>query len=170
MHSYLLKYRQLGDNKPYTPANLSESNNKQLYGSNFYRINFLICTLDCHGLVCLYNGIIDLNSCQCKCESYASGKECENLNCSTLSDKCDYGKDQSLCTIYINVPYECPKFCGLCDRYDEIKKYYNSIELLTDIKIQTIKNTQSISSLGNNSISSVFIQLIIVLFVLFLIK
>jgi len=123
MHSYLLKYRQLGDNKPYTPANLSESNNKQLYGSNFYRINFLICTLDCHGLVCLYNGIIDLNSCQCK-----------------------------------------------CDLYDEIKKYYNSIELLTDIKIQTIKITQSILSLGNNSISSVFIQLIIVLFVLFLIK
>jgi len=77
-----------------------------------------ICTLDCHGLVCLHNRIIDLDSCQCECESYASGEECKNLNCSTLSD---YGKDIT----YANVPYECPKFCGLCDR----KKY--SIDFIT---------------------------------------
>jgi hypothetical protein len=33
------------------------------------------------------------------------------------------GKEKSVCAIYANVLYECPKFCGLCDRYDEMKKY-----------------------------------------------
>ncbi len=33
------------------------------------------------------------------------------------------GKEKSVCTIYANVPYECPKFCSLCDRYDEMKNY-----------------------------------------------
>lgn len=141
-----------------------------LYKIFVFLTKIWILILDCHGLVCFYNGIIDLNTCKCKCESYASGKECEYLNCSKLSNKCDYGNDKSLCTIYANVPYECPKFCGLCDRYDEINKFYNSIELLSNIQIQTIKNTQSVSSLGNNSKSSVFIQLIIVSFVLLMIK
>jgi hypothetical protein len=174
MYFYLLKNKQSGDNKPYTPGDSFKSNNNRLYGSNFYRIILLklilICTLDCDGLVCLYNGTIDLNSCKCRCESYVLGKQRENLNCSTLSDACDYGKDKSLCTIYSNIPYECPKFIGRCDRYDQMKKYYDSIGLLTDIKIQTNKNTQSISSLGNNSISLVFIQLIIVHCVLLLSK
>ena len=103
--------------------------------------------------------------------------QCENLNCSTLSNKCDYGKDRSLCTKYANVPYECPKyanvpyecpkFCDLCDLYEQIKTYYDSLEFLSDIQIKKIKNTKtSLSSLGNNLISSVCIQLIIVCFVL----
>ncbi|CAF1225520.1 unnamed protein product [Rotaria sordida] len=143
---------QLGDNKPYIPASSSESNNERLY--------------DCQGLVCLYNGIIDLNSCQCQCESHTSGKQCEILDCSLLSNDCKYGNDKSLCTKYSNVPNECPKFCGLCSRYDEMKKYYNSLEILSNIGIQMIKSTQSILLFRNISFHIVFIQLIIVHFVL----
>ncbi|CAF3978943.1 unnamed protein product [Adineta steineri] len=128
---------QLGDYKPYTPAVSSELNNKRLY--------------DCHGLICLYGGTIDLNLCQCQCQSYTSGKQCENLDCSSLQDDCQFGTDQSLCIIYSNIPIECPKFCGLCNRYDAMKKYYNSLEISTSNGIETIRNI------------SVFIQIIIVL-------
>ncbi len=163
MYFYLLIYRQLGDNKPYTPA---ESNNKRLYGFIFYRITFstlvVIYILDCHGLVCLYRGTIDLDTCQCQCQSYTSGKQCENLNCLSLPYECVYGNNPSLCTMYSNIPNECPKFCGLCKQYDEMKKYYHSIEVLTNIGIRTIKTPQSVSL--------VFIQLIIVRFILLLIK
>jgi hypothetical protein len=149
MYFFLLIYRQLGDNKPYTPVDPSESNNKRLYGFIFYRITFLglvvVYVLDCHGLVCLYRGTIDLDTCQCQCQSYTSGKQCENLNCLSLPDECVYGNNPSLCTIYSNVPNECPKFCGLCKQYDEMKKYYDSIEVLTNIGIRTIKTRQSVS-------------------------
>ena len=104
-------------------------------------------SIDCRGLVCLYNGVLDIDSCQCKCEPYASGETCENLDCSSLTDQCDYGTDKSLCTTYANVPSECPKFCGLCDQFDDMKKHYDG----------------SIKSFAHFSKSSVFIQLIIVL-------
>ncbi|CAF1269289.1 unnamed protein product [Adineta steineri] len=110
-----------------------------------------ICPKNCHGLICLYGGTIDLNLCQCQCQSYTSGKQCENLDCSSLQDDCQYGTDQSLCAIYSNIPIECPKFCGLCNRYDAMKKYYNSLEISKNNGIETIRNI------------SVFIQIIIVL-------
>jgi len=34
--------------------------------------------LDCQGKVCLYNGTLDLNTCECHCSAYASGSQCEN--------------------------------------------------------------------------------------------
>ncbi|CAF1363396.1 unnamed protein product [Adineta steineri] len=113
--------------------------------------NWLHYVCNCHGLVCLYGGTIDRNLCQCQCQSYTSGNQCENLDCSSLQDDCQYGTDQSLCTIYSNIPTECPKFCGLCNRYDAMKKYYNSLEISTSNGIETIRNI------------SVFIQIIIVL-------
>ncbi len=127
----------------------------------FIEINLYLWFLDCHGLVCLYKGTLDFDSCQCQCESYTSGKQCENLDCSSLSNQCPYGSDKSLCTIYSNVPDECPKFCGLCDRYNEMIKFYGS----NNLGNQNSNNIQSISSYKN-----VFIQLIIVPFVLLLIK
>ncbi len=33
--------------------------------------------LDCQGKVCLYNGTLDLNTCECHCSAYASGSQCE---------------------------------------------------------------------------------------------
>jgi len=33
--------------------------------------------LDCHGKVCLYNGTLDLNTCECQCSTYATGLQCE---------------------------------------------------------------------------------------------
>ncbi|CAF4528459.1 unnamed protein product [Rotaria sp. Silwood1] len=112
---------------------------------------------DCHGLVCLYNEIIDLDSYKCQCESYATSKQCENLDCTLLSDDCKYGNDKSLCTQYSNISNECPKFCGLCSRYDEMKKYYDSLEILSNIGIQTIESTQSVISFRNMSFHLVFI-------------
>lgn len=140
---------QLKDNKPYTPADPSDSNNKPLHGMDSVEKMILfrcIVLQDCRGSVCLYNGVLDLDSCQCKCASYASGSVCENLDCSSLTDQCDYGEDKSLCTTYANVPSECPKFCGLCDRYDEMKKSFSSVK-----------------SFAHVSKSPSFIQLIIVL-------
>ena len=32
---------------------------------------------DCGGKVCLYNGTLDLRTCQCQCSTYASGSQCE---------------------------------------------------------------------------------------------
>lgn len=32
---------------------------------------------DCQGKVCLYNGTLDLNTCECQCSDYARGTECE---------------------------------------------------------------------------------------------
>jgi len=62
--------------------------------SFFYGMNFLglvvVYILDCDGLVCLYRGTIDLDTCQCQCQSYTSGKQCQNLNCLSLPDECVY--------------------------------------------------------------------------------
>lgn len=142
-------HSQLKDYKPYEPADASGSNNKPLHGWNLMEkmIEFRCIFLeDCRGSVCLYNGVLNLESCECKCESYASGSVCENLDCSALTDTCPYGDDKSLCTQFANVPSECPKFCGLCDRYDEVKNSFSSVK-----------------SFAHISKSLAFIQLIIVL-------
>jgi len=125
---------------------------------------------DCNGLICLYNGMLNLTSCKCQCQSFAYGKQCDDLDCSTLTNHCDYGQDKSLCSIYANVPYECPKFCGLCERYDHLRDYYNSLESLFVIEKVTIGNSRSVSSVGCRSMAVGFILQIIVLIVLFLIK
>ncbi|CAF1334454.1 unnamed protein product [Adineta ricciae] len=117
---------------------------------------------NCNGLVCLYGGTIDLNSCECRCTSYASGKQCEKLDCASLPNTCPYGSDRSWCIKYANVPAECPKFCGLCDRYEEMKKYYSTLEIQTDIGIGEVDIALSVRSVTRISISYVFIQIIIV--------
>ena len=35
---------------------------------------------DCQGKVCLYNGTLNLETCECQCSSYASGSQCEQCN------------------------------------------------------------------------------------------
>ncbi|CAF4376051.1 unnamed protein product, partial [Adineta steineri] len=55
-----------------------------LHGNNKFCLflegtNFLV-NLDCHGKVCLYNGTLNLNTCECQCSSYASGSYCEKCN------------------------------------------------------------------------------------------
>ncbi|CAF1633701.1 unnamed protein product [Adineta ricciae] len=138
---------QLGDNKPYMLGH-SSSSNKRLY--------------DCNGLVSLYGGTIDLNSCECRCTSYARGKLCEKLGCASLPNTCPYGSDKSWCIKYANVPAECPKFCGLCDRYEEMQKYYSILEIQTDIGIGEADIALSVRSDTRISVSFVFIQIIIV--------
>ncbi|UJR14016.1 hypothetical protein I4U23_001015 [Adineta vaga] len=139
---------QLGDNKPYEHALSSPSKNKRLH--------------DCGGLVCLYNGKIDLDSCQCQCQTHADGKQCEKLECTYLSNDCDYGSDKSLCISYANVLNDCPKFCGLCDRYDVIKNYYDTLEIITETGTDSKDASSSVSSFENVHVLVVFIQIIIV--------
>lgn len=81
---------------------------------------------DCKGKVCLYNGTLDLNTCECHCSTYASGSQCEKLDCSNLPT-CYY-QSKSSC-IAVNVPSECPRLCGLCDRYDVLKHVYGEDNL-----------------------------------------
>ncbi len=40
--------------------------------------------LDCQGKVCLYNGTLDLNTCECQCSTYASGSQCEKCKSFSL--------------------------------------------------------------------------------------
>jgi hypothetical protein len=41
----------------------------------FFKTKILLS--DCQGKVCLYNGTLDLNTCECRCSTYASGSQCE---------------------------------------------------------------------------------------------
>lgn len=82
---------------------------------------------DCHGRICLYNGELDLKTCECTCPSHTTGKSCENLDCSSLPNDCPISSTHGdVCKLYINVPLECPKYCGLCDRYDAVLAHYGS--------------------------------------------
>lgn len=73
--------RQLNSNyyNPYEQA--YDGQDQSLRGefnfSLFLLLQLRICYLDCHGKVCLYNGELDLRTCQCQCSSYASGPQCE---------------------------------------------------------------------------------------------
>ncbi|CAF3537126.1 unnamed protein product [Adineta steineri] len=95
---------------------------------------------DCHGKVCLYNGTLDLNTCQCQCSTYASGSQCERLNCSKLPP-CPYSSSGAC--VLVNVPLECPHLCGLCDRYEILKKVYgeNNLAPNTPLIKRTTKTT-----------------------------
>ncbi|CAF0970929.1 unnamed protein product [Rotaria sordida] len=93
---------------------------------------------DCQGKVCLYNGTLDLNTCECKCSTYASGSQCERLNCSILPP-CLYYSSSSC--IAVNVPLECPRLCGLCDRYEVLKNVYGENNLAPNML--TVKSTRT---------------------------
>jgi hypothetical protein len=49
-----------------------------------FHINFFLelknFFADCQGKVCLYNGTLDLNTCECQCSTYADGSYCEKCN------------------------------------------------------------------------------------------
>jgi hypothetical protein len=45
-----------------------------VFPSSFGNVSFF---LDCQGKVCLYNGTLDLDTCECRCSAYASGIQCE---------------------------------------------------------------------------------------------
>ncbi|CAF1052712.1 unnamed protein product [Rotaria sordida] len=94
---------------------------------------------DCQGKVCLYNGTLDLNTCKCQCSTYASGLQCEKLNCSMLPS-CPY--HSSVSCIAVDVPLECPRLCGLCDRYEILKNIYGEENLTSTIIFTTNAKSQ----------------------------
>ena len=67
-------------NSNYHPAYIQRVEDYPLHG-NFIIFSFSFklknLFLDCQGKVCLYNGALDLDTCECKCSSYASGLQCE---------------------------------------------------------------------------------------------
>ncbi|CAF1124963.1 unnamed protein product [Adineta steineri] len=93
---------------------------------------------DCHGKVCLYNGTLNLNTCECQCSSYASGSYCEKLNCSKLP-QCPY--HSSISCVAVDVPLECPRLCGLCDRYEILKYVYGEDNLIPNVLMSTTTTT-----------------------------
>ncbi|CAF0942957.1 unnamed protein product [Adineta ricciae] len=98
---------------------------------------------DCHGKVCLYNGTLDLKTCQCQCSTYATGSQCEHLNCSILPP-CYYQSPESC--IAVNVPLECPRLCGLCDRYEVLKQVYGKANLAPNTPAIKMLQTTTITT------------------------
>ncbi|CAF3774856.1 unnamed protein product [Rotaria sp. Silwood1] len=54
----------------------------------------------------------------------------EIINCSILPP-CLYYSSESC--IAVNVPLECPRLCGLCDRYEVLKSVYGENNLAPNI-------------------------------------
>ncbi|CAF1399733.1 unnamed protein product [Adineta ricciae] len=105
---------------------------------------------DCQGKVCLYNGTLNLQTCQCECSTFASGIYCEKLNCSMLPD-CPY--HSSVSCVAVNVPLECPQFCGLCERYEMLRNVYGDENLAPIAPI--ISSTTTLNEM-NETISEEF--------------
>lgn len=125
----------------------------------FTFLNNSFFLLDCQGKVCLYNGTLDLNTCECRCSTYASGSQCERrklfsyliklyylfifillVDCSKAPSCPFYSPAQC---VAVNVPLECPRLCGLCDRYEVLKRVYGENNLAPNSPIikQTVTTT-----------------------------
>ncbi|KAL3861104.1 hypothetical protein ACJMK2_007176 [Sinanodonta woodiana] len=70
---------------------------------------------DCGNNVCYNKGTLDPGTCTCKCRKPYAGSTCELLDC-PVEDQWMCGQDWTAeyCSIYYNVPEECPHMCGLC--------------------------------------------------------
>lgn len=74
---------------------------------------------DCNGKVCMNGGTLDLNTCTCTCRRnfHILEHDC-TLNCSdAFTDPWTCGTGSwivSKCTLFSNLPYDCPKMCSLC--------------------------------------------------------
>ncbi|RNA29549.1 cysteine-rich venom Mr30-like [Brachionus plicatilis] len=65
--------------------------------------------------LCQNFGVLDLLTCKCNCPGYASGDECENLNCNKTDQ--EYGcqaLDKLDWCVFSNIKPACPHMCGLC--------------------------------------------------------
>ena len=68
-------------NSNYHPAYEQGTEDQPLHGNRIGFLSFAFsprdASLDCQGKVCLYNGILNLDTCECQCSSYATGMQCE---------------------------------------------------------------------------------------------
>ncbi len=62
-----------------------------------------------------------------------------SVNCSILPS-CPYYS--SISCIAVDVPLECPRLCGLCDRYEILKKIYGEENLAPNISTITSITTE----------------------------
>lgn len=73
---------------------------------------------DCSSYDCYNYGTMDVNTCSCSCRNnldFYVGSSCA-LNCTEITSSC--GFTQAQCSIYSNVPFDCPKLCGFCPAGD----------------------------------------------------
>ncbi|XP_064624955.1 cysteine-rich venom protein pseudechetoxin-like [Lineus longissimus] len=72
---------------------------------------------DCGGEnICLNNGgAVDTKTCTCNCKEGQVGSRCA-IDCGAFKDAwyCSSSYGVKLCTTATNVPFECPKMCGVC--------------------------------------------------------
>ncbi|CAF1102733.1 unnamed protein product [Rotaria sp. Silwood1] len=113
---------------------------------------------DCQGKICLYNGTLDLSTCKCQCSAYASGSQCEKLNCSILPP-CPY--HSSVSCIAVDVPLECPRLCGLCDRYETLKYVYGEENLTSNIRTTILTTNEKSTRFNSTSITNTTISMIV---------
>ncbi|ESO84184.1 hypothetical protein LOTGIDRAFT_203268 [Lottia gigantea] len=68
---------------------------------------------DCGGKICQNDGTMQYDTCTCKCSALYTGADCTQVNCKADEASCPlYQTDW--CTVYANIPEECPHKCGLC--------------------------------------------------------
>lgn len=75
---FVIIFRQLNTN--FHPPYEQGSSDQSLHGTEISLMFFIKTETnfsDCKGKVCLYNGTLDLNTCECHCSTYASGSQCE---------------------------------------------------------------------------------------------
>ncbi|KAL4221659.1 Cysteine-rich secretory protein 3 [Mactra antiquata] len=74
-----------------------------------------LCDPPCNGKRCSNGGTLDTNTCSCSCRKPFTGDACEFAQCPINGDPgycVHWPKDY--CTIYYNVPEECPYKCDIC--------------------------------------------------------
>ncbi|XP_046573999.1 cysteine-rich venom protein Mr30-like [Haliotis rubra] len=69
---------------------------------------------DCGDKLCLNGGSLDSSTCSCTCTGIWTGDTCTEKKCGTSQSWCKFVTKKSWCTIYSNIPVDCPKFCGIC--------------------------------------------------------
>ncbi|XP_061185018.1 cysteine-rich venom protein Mr30-like [Saccostrea echinata] len=75
---------------------------------------------DCGGIICENDGVLDLNTCTCRCSlnrPYYVGNNCA-MNCSLLIPDISWCTDSlttASCAQFSNVPYYCPNLCSICN-------------------------------------------------------
>nr|QBH70090.1 CreCAP-ShK4 [Colubraria reticulata] len=73
-----------------------------------------LCDPPCGGKVCKNKGQLDLDTCECKCNSISYGDNCEHIKCPVVENDWCKSEPSDFCTRYYNGPELCPYKCGLC--------------------------------------------------------
>lgn len=84
---------------------------------------------DCGGKVCVQDGVLDINTCTCRCRyDLWGGENCSTLNCPPADKEQNCGPGRlygpHVCQLSYG-PYDCPYMCGVCPHACGDKLCYN---------------------------------------------